>query len=65
MPRHPAFTPPVADRIITDPVEEAKADLAESLVRFLGTAHSVEEYVSPSGYRFKKITLGYKEERAA
>lgn len=65
MPRHPAFTPRVPERIIQDPVEEAKADLAAKLVRFLGTAHSVEEYVSPSGYRFKKITHRKVEEKAA
>lgn len=65
MPRHPAFTPPVANRIIQDPVAEAKAELAAKLVRFLGTAQSVEEYVSHSGYRFKKITHRQAEEQAA
>lgn len=41
----------------------AKEELAAKLVRFLGTAQSVEEYVGnvptmhhPNGYRFKKIT---------
>lgn len=63
MPRHPRFTPPVTE--IVDPVEAAKAELAAKLVRFLGTAQSVEEYVSPSGYRFKKITPRKAEEQAA
>lgn len=30
--------------------------LAQWFLWFLGTAHSVEEYVSPGGYRFKKVT---------
>jgi hypothetical protein len=49
---------------IDDPVAIKKANLAEQLVRFLGTAQAVEEYISPSGYRFKQITRR-KTERTA
>lgn len=61
MPRHPTFVPP-GDGQGSDPCENAKVELAAQLVRFLGTAQSVEEYVSPAGYRFKKITHRKAEE---
>lgn len=52
-----------------NPAIAAKELLAAKLVRFLGTAESVEEYVGevptphhPGGYRFKKITLRKEQE---
>ena len=64
MPKQPTFRESSAV-ISEDPLEEAKAELAAKLVRFLGTAQSVEEYVSPSGYRFKKVTHRQVGEQAA
>jgi hypothetical protein len=38
-----------------DPVEYRKQELARRLCFFLGT-HEVDTYVSPNGYKLKKVT---------